>query len=424
MIVYRKRILRKEGNRMRDSKYWNIMISSTLSSLGSSMYFIAVAWILYKMTSNATYTGLMVGMGFLPGVVLNLVFGVVVDNQNRKKLTVLSLGIVTITMGMLLLAMTSDILKPWMIILVHMIVQTFSSLFRTAQQAFITELYKKEDIPRIFSETGSAVSVGGLIGTSLCGGMLTIFPASIVMLAVCLTFAIGTVCMMLIKYVPRVCYSNSSFKSGLIDLKDSFVYVHKNRLMYSLLLIMFVGQLVVHTCAGMLSVYTSSHLHGTSTLYGILECATSIGAIIAGITATSILYKSKNYVTGLSFGITSVGLLLMTFTKSNIAAFIAILLIGLGTTWVRVLMQSVQQVYTDPGYYGRMAAMRQTINQGAVTIGAPLLGWIAEHHGVNNAYGSLLIPVLALMGFSMFFATQQTFKSVIGSMIPQSQGMK
>ena len=407
---------------MRDSKYWNIMISSTLSSLGSSMYFIAVAWILYKMTSNATYTGLMVGMGFLPGVVLNLVFGVIVDKQNRKKLTVISLGIVTIVMIMLLLAMTGNILKPWMIILVHMIVQTFSSLFRTAQQAFITELYKKEDIPRIFSETGSAVSVGGLIGTSLCGAMLTIFPASIVMLFVCLTFAIGTVCMMLIKYVPSVNNSNSSFKAGLIDLKDSFVYVHKNRLMYSLLLIMFVGQLVVHTCAGMLSVYTSSYLHGTSTLYGILECATSIGAIIAGITATSILYKSKNYVTGLSFGITTVGLLLMMFTRNNIAAFIAILLIGLGTTWVRVLMQSVQQVYTAPGYYGRMAAMRQTINQGAVTIGAPLLGWIAEHHGVNNAYGSLLIPVLALMGFSLFFATQKTFKSIIGSMIPQNQG--
>jgi MFS transporter, DHA3 family, macrolide efflux protein len=423
MIVDEKKS--KEGYHMRDSKYWSIMVSSALSSLGSSMYFIAVAWILYKLTHNATYTGLMVGMGFLPGVVLNLVFGVLVDKQNRKRLTVISIGIVTLSMALLLAAMSLHILKPWMIIAVHMLVQTFSSLFRTAQQAFITELYKKEDIPRIFSETGSAVSVGGLAGTSICGGMLTIFPASIVMLFVCLTFLICTVCMMLIKYEPKkVPSSDKSLKSGLIDLTDSFVYVHRHPLMYSLLLIMFVGQLVVHTGAGMLSVYTSSYLHGSSTLYGILESAASVGAIIAGVTATSFLYKSKYYVSGFSFAITSFGLVLMTLTRNNIMAFIAVLFIGLGTTWVRVLMQSVQQVYTEPAYYGRMAALRQTVNQGAVAIGAPILGWIAEHHGVNNAYGSLLIPVVALMVFSLFFASKHTFRNVVGSMIPQGQNIK
>ena len=403
---------------MRDAKYWSFMSAAFFSSFGSSMYFIAVAWILYKTTSDATYTGLMVGLGFLPGVVFNLVFGVLVDNLNRKRLTVISQAIVTSSMLFLLISMVFHQQKPWLIIVVHMLVQTFSSLFRTAQQAFMTELYTKSEIPRIYSETGSATSIGGLIGTSVCGVALTLLPSWGVMVIVCVSFLISMMSMVWIKMERAVESIKGSHSMGLKDLVEGFTYVHKNPFMYSLLSIMFVGQLVVHTGAGMLSVYTSSYLHGSSKMYGFLESATSVGAIIAGFSATWFLYRSKSYISPVALFITCLGLFLLAFTRNPFFAFPAILFIGLGTTWLRVLMQSVQQISTEPAYYGRMAALRQTINQGAVTIGGPILGWVAEHYGVNWAYGSLLIPVGILLVYSLFFAKQQTYRKLILGILP------
>ena len=165
----------------------------------------------------------------------------------------------------------------------------------------------------------------------------------------------------------------------------------------------------------MLSVYTSSYLQGTSTLYGILESSTSIGAIIAGVSATWYMYKSKTFLSSGALLIVGVGLTMMAVTRSSIASFIAIFLIGLGTTWLRVLMQSVQQMATEPAYYGRMAACRQMVNQGAVAIGGPILGVISQTYGVNYSYAALLIPVVGSLVFSLRFARHERFKSIVHS---------
>jgi DHA3 family macrolide efflux protein-like MFS transporter len=395
----------------------SILTAAFFSSFGSTMYFIVVAWILYELTSDATYTGLMVGFGFLPGVFMNLVFGVWADRANRKTLTILATGIILMSITALWGAMLLDVIKPWMLIAVHMSVQTFASLFRTAQQAFITEVYEKKEIPRIFSHQGSAVSVGGLVGTSFGGFALHWFSAGGAVGIVLGSFCITLLCLGMVSYEPkeRAYQPASVFR----DLTDGFRYIHRVPLMYSLLGLMFVGQLVVHTTAGMLSVYTSARLQGDAALYGILESAASLGAIVAGVTATFYLYKVKYHVPFFALLATALGLLGMAVFKEPVIAFGCIFVIGLGTTWLRVLMQSVQQVATEPAFYGRMAATRQTINQTSVAIGAPVLGVIADGYGVQYSYAALLAPVLLLGLMSLRIAKRGDFSSVISSVLPK-----
>lgn len=407
---------------MIDKKYRYILVSSLFSSLGSSMYFIAVAWIMYELTSDATYTGILVGLGFVPGVFLNMYFGVLVDRLNRKSLTVLSLSIVTISMVLLLFAMMFHFVLPWILIAVHMSVQTFSSLFRTAQQAFITEIYPKKEIPRVYSGAGSSVSVGGLIGTSLGGVVLSIASSEVVMLIVSLSFVLSLLYSLAIEpnqtvQMPSKQREEGTRKSIWFDLIHTFHYMNDNRILYAMLSIMFIGQLVVHTSAAMLSVYTSAYLEGTSKLYGILESAASIGAIVAGLSATWYLYKSKTYVASASLVITGIGLTILSCTKDSLMAFLAIFLIGAGTTWLRVLMQSIQQVATESAFYGRMAACRQMVNQGAVGIGSPVLGFIAESYGVQFSYAALLIPVLVSLFFTVYFAKTNQFRGLVHSLV-------
>ncbi|PLS15428.1 hypothetical protein CVD28_22655 [Bacillus sp. M6-12] len=406
---------------MKESK---IFIAAFLSSLGSSMYFVIVAWMLYEMTSDAKYTGLMVGLGFLPGIFMNMIFGIWVDRANRKRLSIIANTVITVSMAILTVSLYLDIMKPWLIITVHMSVQTFSSLFRTAQQAFITEVFDKKHIPRIFSHNGSAVAIGGLLGTSLGGFAISYISASNVIFSITATYVIVGLFLSSIKYDSQFTIKEKGIVSLAHDLLDSFRYIHRNPIMYGLLGIMFVGQLVVHTTAGMLSVYTSSHLNGSSTLYGILESAASIGAIIAGLTATLYLAKSKYMVAAGALSLTAIGILGMALTKNTYLAFSFIMLIGIGTTWVRVLMQSIQQVATEPEFYGRMAATRQTINQASVAIGAPLLGFIADHSGIQMAYIALLVPVGILLFFSQLLSRNRKFQLLMNSIIPIKESPK
>ncbi|KMJ55806.1 MFS transporter, partial [Bacillus sp. LL01] len=89
--------------------------------------------------------------------------------------------------------------------------------------------------------------------------------------------------------------------------------------------------------------------------------------------------------------------------------FAGIFLIGLGTTWIRVLLQAVQQMATDANYHGRMASYRMIGNQGSVVVSAPIIGWIAAEYGANYIYLSLMLPISLCVLFAIFQSRQKSF---------------
>lgn len=172
---------------------------------------------------------------------------------------------------------------------------------------------------------------------------------------------------------------------------------------------MFVGQLVFHTSVGFLSVYTKDYLNQTAAVYGFLETTFSLGGLTAGILGTWWWNRNTNYLSFRSLLIIFLGLIIVGFTPILPIAFIGVFLVGLGTTWIRVLLQSVQQMATEKEYHGRMASYRMIFNQGSVVVSAPVFGWIASHYSINSIYLTLLIPVILVIPFSLQQAKHEQF---------------
>lgn len=175
---------------------------------------------------------------------------------------------------------------------------------------------------------------------------------------------------------------------------------------------MFIGQLVFHTSIAFLSIYTAEYLNETAKIYGFLEATISIGGIIAGILGTWRWRISKERLAIFAFLIVFMSLFVMSITPFLAGAFLGILLLGIGTTWIRVLLQSVQQMATHSAYHGRMASFRMVCNQGSVVISAPVIGWIATEYGVHLAYAALLIPVSIGLLISLYVRRQAQFQEL------------
>lgn len=376
------------------------------------MYFVSITWVLYEMTDDPFYTGALVGLGFLPGLLLNLFFGVAVDRFNRKKLAVFANLLCTFSMAVLLILFIKNWIEPWFIIAVHMVLQVAGSLFRPAIQAFIAECFEKKHLPKVFSQSSSAAIVGGLLGASVGGLIISIIPVTGTLLIVTICFAIASVSLLLIKSVVKEINGSVERNSIGKDIVDGFIYIKKNQFLLGLFIIMFNGQLVFHTSIGFLSVYTVDYLQKSSTVYGFMDATISIGGVLAGILGTWWWKKGKNRMALYSLMIVFIGLLCVGAAPFLPLSFLGIFLIGLGTTWIRVLLQSVQQMATDSAYHGRMASYRMIGNQGSVVISAPLLGWVASHFGANYIYISLLIPISLCIVFSIIQSNQEKFRSI------------
>ncbi|GAB2569971.1 MFS transporter [Gracilibacillus alcaliphilus] len=396
---------------MRTSKW--IMLAFFFSQFAGTMYFVIITWLLYQITNDSLYTGLLVGFGFLPSLGLNLFFGVLVDRWDRKVLVILATGSSMIVMASLLLLFLFNQIEPWYIIVAHMLLQAAGSLFRPAFQALIAECFDKEQLPKLFSRSSSASIVGGLLGAAT-GGMIVSVTSEIGTLSlVIISYIIAFIAVLQIKYERKLRKNHHERKSVITDLLDGFVYVQRNRYLIGLFILMFTGQLVFHSSLGFLSVYTVDYLLASATIYGLLDATISIGGVTAGILGTWWWKRSKQYVALYSLCLVLVGLLIAGKASSIFLAFLGVFLIGLGTTWIRVLLQAVQQMVTASNYHGRMASFRMVCNQGSVVVSAPILGWIATTYGANMVYLTLLLPVIICIVFASFQLKQEPFKMVM-----------
>lgn len=390
----------------------NILIAFFLSEFGRAMYFVTITWVLYQLTNDALYTGLLIGLGFLPGLILNLFFGVVVDRYNRKKLSVLANLLSTIAMATLLFFFTIEIIDLWLIIVVHMLLQVSGSLFRPAIQAFIAECFEKQYLPKVFSQSSSSAIVGGLLGASVGGLIISFISVSGSMSIVTGSFAIASISLLLIKSKVEEKQEIGEKNSFVKDIKDGFVYIKNNKFLLGLFIIMVNGQLVFHTSLGFLSVYTVDYLLQSATVYGLMDATISVGGVLAGLLGTWWWKKCKNKIAIYSLFIVLIGLLFVGIAPILLVSFFGIFMIGLGTTWIRVLLQSVQQMATDSEYHGRMASYRMIGNQGSVVISAPLFGWIASNFGANYIFLSLMVPISLCILIAFFQSNQEQFKEI------------
>lgn len=394
------------------NSFKNVLITFFLSEFGRAMYFVSITWILYELTDDPLFTGALVGLGFLPGLLLNLFFGVAVDRFNRKWLAVLANLLCSLSMATLLLFFSFDKVGPWLIIIVHMILQVAGSLFRPAIQAFLAESFAKEHLPKVFSQSSSAAILGGLLGATVGGLVISVFSATGTLIIVTSCFVIATVSILLIKNEVVVRDEQIDRKSIGKDIVDGFVYIKNHKFLLGLFVIMFNGQLVFHTSLGFLSIYTVDYLEQSATVYGLMDAAISVGGVVAGLLGTWWWKKGKNRIALYSLFIVFVGLMFVGMAPILPVAFMGVFLIGLGTTWIRVLLQSVQQMATDSNYHGRMASYRMIGNQGSVVISAPILGWVASNLGVNYIYLCLLIPIFLCIIFSIIQSNQENFKHI------------
>ncbi|WP_394220038.1 MFS transporter [Halobacillus trueperi] len=391
-----------------------LMSGYFLYECGRAMYFVLITWFLYQWTEDALYTGLFVSFGFIPGLFSNVIFGVLVDRNNRKKLALLA-GVISISCLVLLTGtFWSGAEHPWLMITAHMIMQTAGSLFRPSLQALVAEVFPKESLPRIFSWSGSSTVAGSLAGAAVGGVLAGLVVIEISLAVVVLFYACATMTIQMIRYTP-VEKKKSAANSFWLELKEGFVYVHQNRMLYGLFIMLMLGQLTFHTTLGFLSVYTSAHLKQSALVYGMLDSTFSIGGILAGVVGTWWWAKCQNRIGVWSLLLTAAGLAIVSFTTLVPVAFLGFLLIGLGTSFVRALLQSVQQMATDPRFHGRMSSLRMLCNQTSVVVTGPIFGVLASSYGAPAVFLCLLIPVTGGVLWAYIQSKQQRFKQITKS---------
>lgn len=69
---------------------WLLQLANLLGSTANSMAFIAIPWLILEITGSATSTGIIVGISFLPVIIMAPIAGILIDRWGRREVSILS----------------------------------------------------------------------------------------------------------------------------------------------------------------------------------------------------------------------------------------------------------------------------------------------------------------------------------------------
>ena len=116
---------------------WLLQSANLLGSTANSMAFIAIPWLILELTGSATSTGLIVGISYVPVIVMAPLAGVLIDRWGRREVSILSDILSALSVAMIPLFAWTLGLGPGLILFAALLGAVFDPAGYTARKTLI-----------------------------------------------------------------------------------------------------------------------------------------------------------------------------------------------------------------------------------------------------------------------------------------------
>lgn len=371
---------------LRDRNYALLFWGQLVSSGGTQMQVVAVAWQVYLLTHSAIALGLIGLMQAIPRLIFSLVGGVLADVLDRRKM----LMIVNLSMMIFstILALCTDfqVMNIAIMYVVILLSATVASFEFPTRQAIIPTLVPRKQMADALSLSSVMMQLTSIVGPT-AGGF------AIAWLGVANTYwfdvasylvVIGSLFLMVVPRVP----AEKRAQAGFGALLDGMRFLRAHPVILAVLSLDFCATFFGSPRA-LLPVYASDIMHIGPQGLGILLAATSIGAV-ALAPLTGLVARIKRQGLGVALAIIVWGLCITAFGFFPSPLWLGVLfLAGAGAADMvsMILRGIVVQMTTPDEFRGRISSVNAMF-----VIGGPMLGQFE-----SGLVGGLFTPMLSVV---------------------------
>jgi MFS family permease len=284
-------------------------LGQSISQFGSRLTIFAFGVWLYQRTGEATPLFLTALFGFLPGILLAPIAGVIVDRSDRRAVMLWINTVHSVVAVLQLILLSSDSLQLWMLYGLLAISSAAETFQWPAESSSISVLVPAEHLGRANGLYSISGGVGDLLapiaGAALVNG---IGITGIIALDLA-SFAFEFLTLLIIR-IPRPDLSTvgSTMRGGVLaQARDGFRFILERPGLLSLL-VTFTGVNFTGSIVGQLQVPLVLSRTNEPNAVGIVAAATGAGLLLGGLYMTS-TGGPRNRAAGVMFGIALQGLL-------------------------------------------------------------------------------------------------------------------
>ncbi len=383
------------------------LTTQTISLFGSSLVQYAIMWYITLKTQSGLMMTISVVCGFLPTFFISPFAGVWADRYNRKKLIIISDGMIAVSTLILAILFLIGYNSMWLLFVMLAIRAVGSGIQTPAIGAVIPQIVPEDKLTKVNAINGSIQSLVMLASPMISGALLTMATIEIIYFIDVITAAIAI--FILFTFVKISTHAKASEKQEISyyhDLLEGLKYI-KN---HNYVKIFFIFSAFFFICAVPVALLTPLQVvrNFGDDVWRLttIEITFSIGMIIGGIVMTTWGgFKNKVHTMVLS----TFGIGICTFSLgiiSNFWVYLSFMLLcgsilPLFNTPSMVLLQ--EKVQGD--YLGRVFGVYGMISSIMLPIGMIIFGPLSD---IVKIEWLLIGTGIAIFIIALFMLTNKT----------------
>ena len=390
-----------------------LFLGNTISLIGFGFNLVGVSWLVLEVTGSELALGKLMAMATVPGVVLALFAGIIIDKVNRKWLLVVLDLFRMVVVGTFVILLVQDRFSMNALFITVLLMGTGSSLFWPTAQAFVQELVSAKDYFHANALLSASYQAGSILGAGIGGVVVHFYGVPTALAFNALTHLISALLISAAPFTRQVVHHE--VESIWQSVSKGFIYFKEK---VGVLILGFTTILADVAIWGALSVLTitiSKEVFLAGSLgYGLMEGFYGVGALISTVAVgymTRFLGRGRALL--LCYVVAGVMCLLAPIAISIYLAGVAYFFMGLHNNAARICIRTIFMEQIPNKIMGRVQTILGVYTRLLVVASALSAGWITENLSVNTGMIFTAIHYLiALLGIITILAVP-TYNRII-----------
>jgi MFS family permease len=357
-----------------------------VSNIGTWAQRTAQDWlVLTQLTHHdASAVGLVMALQFGPQLLFLPWTGFAADHFNQRRLliaTQASMAILALALGILTV---TGVVRLWHVYVFAFLFGTAAAFDAPVRQTFVAELVGDADLHNAVALNSTSFNAARMIGPAVSGLVIAAVGTGWAFLLNGVSFLAVLVSLALLRAAElrpniRAHRVKGAFTQG-------FRYVWGRPDLKAILVMLFLVGTFGLNFPIFISTMAVSVFHADARGFGLLSSIMAVG------TMTGALLGARREKPRFGLLLTGAGIFGIGCTMAALAPTYwlfagALVIIGVAALTLTNTSNSLMQLSTEPAMRGRVMALRVGIALGGTPIGAPIVGWIANHYGPRWALG-------------------------------------
>jgi len=365
---------------LRNKNYRIWAAGAFVSNVGAWMQRTAQDWlVLTQLTHhNAAAVGVVMALQFGPQFLLLPLSGYAADHMNRRHLLLVtqgSMGILALLLGVLTVL---HMVRLWEVDVFAFLFGSAAALDAPVRQVFVTELVGDTDLANAVALNSTSFNSARMIGPAAAGILIAEAGTGWAFLLNGISFVAVLISLLSLSVAALHPHGRTARQKG--GVTEGFRYAWSRPDLKAILIMLFLIGTFGLNFPIFISTMAVRVFHTDARGYGLLSSIMAIGTIAGALLAAG---RARPKFMSLLVGaaIFGLGCTLAAIAPGYWLFAAALVMIGVAAITFTNTSNSLMQLSTAPAMRGRVMALRVSVALGGTPLGAPIVGFIADHFG-------------------------------------------